>query len=147
NILHNTFSQNRTYEDVGALGKVIEASKDAAAISAYNRLVDLLVGVQNSATKKGPDPYADRAKQLDEREQSLADQDKKNFFSSVPSEAENQVTRSINSQLATQNKAFFDRGGKLDTETRNRLMSDIRSVLINKVHSEPTYSKQQPAVM
>src|SRR5262249_17510954 len=98
--------------------------------------------VQKSATTAQADPLADRRKELDEREQTLAEQGRKEFFKGVRGEVNTQVTRAINTQLVSVLK-----GRKMDAPVRNRLMGEITSALASKVHSDPTYAKQQPGIM
>lgn len=141
NILHNTFRDNRSYDDLGSLGQIIGASKDANAIAAYNRLVDLLTNVQKNATSKQADPYADRAKQLDEREQSLANQHKTTFLNGVRGEVDTAVVKDVNKMIATALK-----GRVMDPQARNRFLNEVRSAIATKVHSDPSYSRNWPGV-
>lgn len=140
-ILHNTFRDNRSYDDLGSLGQIIGASKDANAIAAYNRLVDLLTNVQKNATDRKADPYADRAKQLDEREQNIAKQNQTSFLNGVRGEVDNSIVKDVNKMLVTALK-----GRVMEVPARNRLMNEIRGALATKVHSEPNYSRQWPGV-
>jgi hypothetical protein len=141
NILHNTFRDNRSYEDLGSLGQIIGASKDANAIAAYNRLVDLLTNVQKNATSKQADPYADRAKQLDEREQSLAKKDQTSFLNGVRAEVDTAVVKDVNKMIAAALK-----GRVMEPQARNRFLNEVRTAIATKVHSEPNYSRQWPGV-
>lgn len=141
NILHNTFRDNRSYDDLGSLGQIIGASKDANAIAAYNRLVDLLTNVQKNATSKQADPYADRAKQLDEREQNIVKERQTSFLNGVRNEVDTAVVKDVNKMIATALK-----GRVMDPQARNRFLNEVRSAIATKVHSDPSYSRNWPGV-
>jgi hypothetical protein len=97
--------------------------------------------VQGQASKSQEDPYADRAKQLDEREGKIAAAQKTAFVDGVRGEVDPMIVRDVNRQIAG---ALKDR--KMEPAARNRLMNEIRGMLANKVHSDANYARQWPGI-
>jgi hypothetical protein len=140
-ILHNTFSNGQIYDAASRLGTALKAGDAKAAIADYDKIVNLLLYVQGQASKSQEDPYADRAKQLDEREGKIAAAQKTEFVNGVRNKVDPMIVRDVNKQIAASLK-----GRVMEPQARDRFLNEIRGKLADKVHSEPNYARQWPGV-
>jgi hypothetical protein len=140
-ILHNTFAGRQIYDAAARLGAALKAGDAKAAVADYDKIVDLLLYVQGQASKSQEDPYADRAKQLEEKEQAIAKQERTGFVDRVRNVVDPMIVRDVNKQIATALK-----GRAMEPAARDRFLNEIRGKLADKVHSDQNYARQWPGV-
>ncbi len=131
------------FDAIGQMGEALRNGKTDDAIRLYNDLVGkVFQPMRGLATKAAENPYKDRETQLDQREQEIAEKDKKAFYGSVRSEVNSKMTTAINQELAKQL-----RGRKLDLEMGNRVRSEVNEEIRRMVAALPGYAQRYESAL
>lgn len=137
-IASRIFENYGVFNAIGQLGEALKAENaPPEAVKLYNEIVKFLGDMQGLAKQGKTDPYADRAKELDQREQTIAEQQKQAFVSGINAEVNTLRTRIVNQQMATLLK-----GKKLDSAQRNRVMREISADFKGKIDGDELYRRQ-----
>ena len=139
----NNYGVFAAFEQMGEALRGGKPEDIAQAARLYNEMVTKVFGpMRQMAQASNEDPYKDRAAELDTREQQIAEEGKKAFYSSVRGDVNTQVTRAINAALSSMTK-----GRKIEGGAGNRIRSQINADLSAAVNGETGYAKQYEAVM
>jgi hypothetical protein len=141
-VLGKIFSEYGVYGAISALGEALTAEKKDDAVKHFNALAKFLTDAKALAAnaKSG---RTDRDAELDEREQSIAERDKKAFYGSVRQDVNTAVMFEMNRLI----RLGLPKGRKIKVEQANRLRKEINAELSRVVNTQAGYADRYNAVM
>jgi hypothetical protein len=141
-ILGKIFSEYGVYGAISALGEALSADKKDDAVKHFNALAKFLTDAKALAAnaKSG---RTDRDAELDEREQSIAERDKKAFYGSVRQDVNTAVMFEMNRLI----RLGLPKGRKIKVEQANRLRKEINAELSRVVNTQSGYADRYKAVI
>lgn len=135
------FEKYGVFSAIAQLGQALETNKPEDAIKQFNLLTKFLSDMKGLSQRSKDNPYKARESELDQREQEIAERDKKAFYGSVRADVNTKVGSAMNQEIAK-----LLRGKRMGTEQGNRVRSQITEELKRLINTGD-YGKRYEAVM
>jgi len=140
-VIEKVFSAYGVFGAIAALGEALSAAKNEDAVKHFNSLAKFL-GDSKALAGKARIGQTDRDAELDEREQSIVDRDKKMFYGTVRGDVNTQVMSEMNRLIR-----LGLNGKKIKVDTANRLRKEINAELARRVNERSGYADKYESVM
>jgi hypothetical protein len=141
-VLGKIFDNYGVFNTIAALGESLGAGKTEEAIASFNKVAKFLGSAKDLATK-AKFGETDRDAELDEREKSIADRDKKAFYGSVRADVNTAVMSEMNRLIRLE----LPKGKMIKVDMANRLRKEINAELMRVVITRPGYAERYESVM
>ncbi len=140
-IIEKVFTTYGVFGAIATLGEAISAGKNEDAVKQFNSVAKFL-GDSKALASKARIGQTDRDAELDERESSIEERDRKAFYGSVRQDVNTQMMSEMNRLIR-----LGLNGKKIKVDTANRLRKEINSELARVVNSRTGYADRYNSVM
>jgi len=140
-VIEKVFTTYGVFGAIAALGEAISAGKNEDAVKQFNSVAKFL-GDSKALASKARIGQTDRDAELDERESSIEERDRKAFYGSVRQDVNTQMMSEMNRLIR-----LGLNGKKIKVDTANRLRKEINSELARVVNSRAGYADRYNSVM
>src|SRR5271163_346959 len=137
------FNRYGVFGAVAALGSALAAKNADEATKSFNDLAKFLGEMKSLAEKARSGVRTDRDAELDERENRLTENSKKEFYGTVRQDVNTQVMSEINRLI----RMGLPKGKKINVTQANRLRKEINAELARVVNSAAGYADKYKSVM